>query len=100
MARSTSASSARTRRGAPLVALAGYALLSLALFGRGALRDGGDSVVGQFGSDQATFIWLLAWWPHALTDGLALHGVLDPGVTTPARQVEQLSAAIRAWASA
>ena len=30
----------------PLAALAGYALLSLALFGRGVLRDGGGSVVG------------------------------------------------------
>jgi hypothetical protein len=29
---------------------------------------------------------------HALVDGLALHAVLDPEVTTPARQVELLAA--------
>ena len=39
-----SASSARRASSGPLAALAGYALLSLALFGRGVLRDGG--VVG------------------------------------------------------
>lgn len=29
---------------------------------------------------------------HALVDGLALHAVLDPAVTTPARQIELLAA--------
>jgi AcrR family transcriptional regulator len=29
---------------------------------------------------------------HALIDGLALHAVLDPGVTTPERQIELLAA--------
>jgi hypothetical protein len=28
---------------------------------------------------------------HAIVDGLALHAVLDPEVTTPARQVELLA---------
>jgi hypothetical protein len=34
------------------------------------LRDGGGSVVGSYGSDQATFSWSLAWWPHAIEHGL------------------------------
>ena len=75
-----SASSARASSG-PLAALAGYALLSLALFGRGALRDGESSVVGSFGSDQATFAWSLAWWPHALENGL--HPLLTDRVYAP-----------------
>jgi AcrR family transcriptional regulator len=33
---------------------------------------------------------------HALVDGLALHAVLDPEVTTPARQVELLAAELDA----
>ena len=60
-------------------ALAGYALLSLALFGRGVLRDGG--VVGSFGGDQASFTWSLAWWPHALVHGL--HPLLTDLVYAP-----------------
>ena len=48
-----SAFSARKASSRPLAALAGYALLSLALFGRGVLRDGGGSAVGSYGSDQA-----------------------------------------------
>jgi hypothetical protein len=63
----------------PLAALAGYALLSLALFGRGVLRDGG--VVGSYGADQATFTWSLAWWPHAIAHGL--HPLLTSLVYAP-----------------
>jgi AcrR family transcriptional regulator len=37
---------------------------------------------------------------HALIDGLALHAVLDPETTTPARQVELLSAELDALAAA
>ena len=78
-----SASSALTSRASsgPLAALAGYALLSLALFGRGVLRDGGGSVVGSYGSDQATFTWSLAWWPHAIEHGL--HPLLTNLVYAP-----------------
>ena len=68
-------------RPGPLAALAGYALLSLALFGRGVLRDGGGSVVGSYGSDQATFAWSLAWWPHAIEHGL--HPLLTDLVYAP-----------------
>jgi hypothetical protein len=42
----------------------------VALFGRGVLRDGGGSVVGSYGSDQTSFTWSLAWWPHAIEHGL------------------------------
>jgi AcrR family transcriptional regulator len=37
---------------------------------------------------------------HALIDGLALHAVLDPATTTPARQVELLDAELDALARA
>ena len=26
--------------------------------------------MGSYGSDQATFVWLLAWWPHAIEHGV------------------------------
>lgn len=54
-------------------------LLSVALFGRGVLRDGG--VVGSFGGDQASFTWSLAWWPHAVAHGI--HPLLTDLVFAP-----------------
>ena len=45
------------------------------------LRDGGGSVVGSYGSDQATFAWSLAWWPHAIEHGL--HPLLTDLVYAP-----------------
>jgi hypothetical protein len=36
---------------------------------------------------------------HALIDGLALHAVLDPATTTPARQTELLAAQLDALAA-
>ena len=57
---------ARSRAGAYL----GFQLVSLALFGRGVLRDFTGSVVGSYGGDQGVFIWSLAWWPHAIANGL------------------------------
>ncbi len=53
----------------------------MALFGRGVLREGGGSVVGSYGSDQATFAWSLAWWPHAIENGL--HPLLTDLVYAP-----------------
>ena len=37
---------------------------------------------------------------HALLDGLALHSILAPEVTTPERQVEMLTAELDAMAAA
>ncbi len=45
------------------------------------LRDGDGSVVGSYGSDQATFAWSLAWWPHAIENGL--HPLLTNLVYAP-----------------
>ena len=45
------------------------------------LREGGGSVVGSYGSDQATFAWSLAWWPHAIEHGL--HPLLTDRVYAP-----------------
>ena len=69
------------RSSGPLAALAGYALLSLAVFGRGVLREGAGTVVGSYGSDQASFTWSLAWWPHAIEHGL--HPLLTDLVYAP-----------------
>ena len=65
-------STARLRRAArsQLVAYLGFQLVSLALFGRGVLRDPTGTVVGSYGGDQGVFIWSLAWWPHAIAHGL------------------------------
>ena len=49
----------------------GYQLVSLALYGRGVLRDPTGSAVGTFdGADQGVFAWSLAWWPHAIANGI------------------------------
>ena len=40
-------------------------------------------VVGSYGSDQATFAWSLAWWPHAIEHGL--HPLLTDLVYAPGR---------------
>ncbi|HET6173153.1 MAG TPA: hypothetical protein VFD90_11135 [Gaiellales bacterium] len=45
------------------------------------LRGGGDTVVGSYGSDQASFAWSLAWWPHALERGI--HPLLTKLVYAP-----------------
>ncbi len=63
---------ARLRRaaGSHVGAYLGFQLVSLALFGRGVLRDPTNTVVGSYGGDQGVFIWSLAWWPHAIANGL------------------------------
>ena len=54
-----------------VAALLVYAVLSLAYFGiPGLAHLGRDCVCGKGGNDPATYMWFLAWWPHAL-----LHGV-------------------------
>ncbi|MDX6571962.1 MAG: hypothetical protein QOC86_1118, partial [Gaiellales bacterium] len=45
------------------------------------LRAGGGSVVGSYGSDQASFTWSLAWWPHAIRHGI--HPLLTDLVYAP-----------------
>jgi hypothetical protein len=45
------------------------------------LRDGSGSVVGSYGSDQASFTWSLAWWPHAIEHGI--HPLLTKLVYAP-----------------
>ncbi len=45
------------------------------------LREGDGSVVGSYGSDQASFTWSLAWWPHALEHGI--HPLLTKLVYAP-----------------
>jgi hypothetical protein len=59
---------------ASLGALALYLGLSLFFFGGPIVRAPGQVVLGS-GDDPSLFVWMLAWWPHAIGHGL------DPIVT-------------------
>ncbi len=57
-------------RGQTALACLVYVALSLAIFGSSALPHlGSQCVCGQFGNDPGTYMWFLAWWPHALLHG-------------------------------
>ena len=58
------------RRRQTALAAASYAVLALALYGRGVLADPTGRVVGSYGSDQGVFMWAMQWWPHAITSGV------------------------------
>src|SRR6476620_5833598 len=51
------------------VALAGYASLSVLVFGVRVLAHPGRNYVGGLTTDPQVFIWALAWWPHAVLHG-------------------------------
>ena len=51
------------------IALVGYALLSVLLFGLRVLAHPGRTYVGGYTTDPQVLIWSLAWWPHALLHG-------------------------------
>jgi hypothetical protein len=51
------------------VALAGYALLSVLLFGARVVTHPARNYVGGLTTDPQVFIWSLAWWPHAILNG-------------------------------
>jgi hypothetical protein len=50
--------------------LAGYALLSVVVFGRKVVGDPAHTVVGVGGFDQSFFMWALEWMPHAISRGI------------------------------
>jgi hypothetical protein len=56
------------------IALLLYSIASVALFGIPALRHPSHVYLG-YGTDPATHMWFLAWWPYAISHGL------DPFVT-------------------
>jgi hypothetical protein len=58
-----------------LLALGGYALLSVLLFGLPVVGHLGSHFVAADPVDSSVFTWFYAWWPHAI-----LHG-LNPFVT-------------------
>jgi hypothetical protein len=60
---------AATRRFQAAAALAGFTALSFVLFGLPVAAHPSRSVIG-YGTDPATFMWFLRWWPHALAHGL------------------------------
>jgi len=60
---------------ATLLPLALYVALSLGLFGVPVIPHLGSQIIASDAIDASAFMWLLAWWPHAL-----LHG-LNPFVT-------------------
>jgi hypothetical protein len=60
----------------PLVlALGVYLVIDLAYFGARVIPHIGQTCACQAGADPTSYIWFLAWWPHAL-----LHGI-NPFVT-------------------
>src|SRR2546423_4445732 len=61
----------------PLAVLGGYVVLSLVFFGAPVLRAPGTVALGagKYPDDPSLFMWMLAWWPHAVAHGL------DPLVT-------------------
>jgi hypothetical protein len=50
-------------------ALAGYALVSVLVFGVRVVVHPGRNYVGGLTTDPQVFIWSLAWWPHAVLHG-------------------------------
>ena len=69
-----------TRRGQATGAFLIYAALSIGIFGIPVLRHPGTSVVG-WGTDPSSFMWYLAWLPHAIGHGinpLVTHDVWSP----------------------
>src|SRR3954454_2999131 len=59
----------RAARRVSMLALAGYAVLSILLFGVRILAHPGRGYVGGLTTDPQVFIWSLAWWPHAVLHG-------------------------------
>ena len=51
------------------LALAGYASVSVLVFGVRVLAHPGRNYVGGLTTDPQVFIWSLAWWPHAVLHG-------------------------------
>ena len=65
---------------AGLGALLLYAAIAFLAFGLGALTRSGSRYVG-IGADPESFIWLFAWWPHAIlnwTNPFVSHAVWSP----------------------
>ena len=63
------------------VALVFYAAISVFVFARSLLSDFANSYVGQ-GPDPSAFMWLLVWWPHAISHRLnpfLTHDIFEPG---------------------
>jgi hypothetical protein len=59
----------RTRAVSSGAALLGYVAISFAYFGWRVVSHPGRLLVGHDGqSDASTFIWSLAWWPHAILE--------------------------------
>jgi hypothetical protein len=62
------------------VALVFYAAISVFVFARSLLSDFANSYVGQ-GPDPSAFMWLLVWWPHAISHRLnpfLTHAIFAP----------------------
>jgi hypothetical protein len=70
----------KTRRGQATGAFLAYAVASLGVFGLPILRHPGSTFVG-WGTDPSSFMWYLAWFPHAVGHGinpLVTHEVWAP----------------------
>ncbi len=63
-----------------VAALASYLALSWLFFGRGLVGSFSTAVIGK-GPDPGLFVWLLAWWPHAIRNHL--NPILTSAVFAP-----------------
>jgi len=70
----------RGRGGIGAAVLGGYVLVSFLYFGLRVLSHPGRTLVG-LGTDPQIFVWSVAWWPHAVGDGvnpLVTHAIWAP----------------------
>ncbi len=78
-----------------------YLALSVLVIGHAAVGEpGGICACGAAGNDPAVAMWSLAWWPHALLQGLDpfyTHALWAPHGTSVAAAATIPAAAIAAW---
>jgi len=57
----------RANRTNGLIAFALYAVIAIIFFGRPVLSDPREIYIGSASPDSSLFMWLLVWWPYAIT---------------------------------
>jgi hypothetical protein len=70
---------ARARQGA--MAFGAYLLISFLLYGLPVLGDYAGRFAGKGAGDSRIFLWMFAWWPHAISHGqnpVLSHAIFEP----------------------
>jgi hypothetical protein len=63
------------------LALGAYLLVAFVLYGLPVLRNYATTFAGKGAGDSRIFLWMFAWWPHALSHGLSpvvSHAIFEP----------------------